>query len=70
MSETKLNRLTPEERYRRDPMFRVLVDLLEHHIHMTNYTPTELREAAILAAIRYESTNIRRVYFQDELEAR
>lgn len=46
--------LTPDERYLRDPMFRQLVDVLEHHIETANYTPTELREAAVLAAIHYE----------------
>jgi hypothetical protein len=50
------NRLSPDERYRRDPHFRVLVDVLEHHIREANYTPTELREAALLACIHYEST--------------
>lgn len=44
----------PEERYQRDPHYRCLVDVLEQAIHAAQYTPTEIREAAMLAAIRYE----------------
>jgi hypothetical protein len=46
--------LSPDERYLRDPMFRALVDVLEAQIHNAQYTPSELREAVILAATRYE----------------
>lgn len=52
MSDT--NRLRPDERYQRDDHFHALVDMLESCIHAARYTPTELREAAMLAAIRYE----------------
>lgn len=41
------------ERYQNDPAFRMLVNYLEEFIHKGQYTPTELREAAILAHIRY-----------------
>jgi len=54
------NRLAPEDRYQRDPMFRTLVDMMEQQIHLGNYTPTELREAAILAALIHESHTLRR----------
>ena len=47
-------RLRPEDRYMRDPHFHALVDVLENAIHVAQYTPTEIREAAMLAAIRYE----------------
>jgi hypothetical protein len=50
-----LARVSPEDRYRRDPMFRSLVDMVEHLIEQAQYTPTELREAVTLACIRYES---------------
>lgn len=46
--------MTPQERYLRDPEFHTLVDLLENFIQQAKYTPTELREACILAATRYE----------------
>jgi hypothetical protein len=55
---TRLNRLSPRERYHRDPWFRQLVDLLGYHLDRpevdANFTPTELREAVILAATRHE----------------
>jgi hypothetical protein len=57
------NRLSPEERYKRDPTFATLVTVLEMQLHQGNYTPTELREACILAAIRQEERTIQRRYF-------
>ncbi len=59
------NRLPATERYHRDNAFRVLVDSLYYQIHLGNYTPTELREAVILAAIKYEELNIKRAYFYE-----
>jgi hypothetical protein len=50
-----MSRMSPEERYLHDPQFKRLVDMLEKQIHECQYTPTELREAAILAAIHYEN---------------
>lgn len=44
------NRLPARERYGRDVHFRALVDMMRMHLHAANYTPTELREAVILAA--------------------
>ena len=46
--------MSPEERYQCDPWFHRLVDMLTHFIIEAKFTPSELREAAILAAIRYE----------------
>lgn len=43
-----------EYRYNHDPMVKALVDSLEHHIHALQFTPSEIRECAMLAAIRYE----------------
>jgi len=45
--------LTPEERYRRDTEFKALVDLIYSWIVRCRYTPTEVREAAMLAAVHY-----------------
>lgn len=53
------NRLTPEERYARDPVFRALVCQLWAALRGGEWTPTELREAAILAASIHESETIR-----------
>lgn len=50
---------TVEERYHRDPMFRVLVDTLYMQIVQARYTPTEIREAAMLAQIHYEQRHVR-----------
>lgn len=44
---------TPEARYREDGQFKGLVDMLEAFIGRAQYTPTELREAAILAATHH-----------------
>lgn len=55
--------MTPEDRYRHDPTFHSLVDILEAHLHAAEMTPTEIREAAMLAAIHHEMRRspIRRV---------
>ena len=55
-------RLSPEDRYRSDPQFKVLVDILEAAVQRAEYTPTELREAAMLAAIHYESYRVHRPF--------
>jgi hypothetical protein len=52
--------MPPRDRYERDPHFRALVDVLYHHIEAAHFTPTEIREAAILAQIRYEERRPRR----------
>lgn len=44
---------SPQERYYSDPQFHALVDLMLHYVIEAQFTPTELREAAMLAAIRY-----------------
>jgi hypothetical protein len=49
-----LVRLSPQERYERDPEFRHVVDVLEFAIARLQLTPTEVREATILACIRHE----------------
>lgn len=65
MSDVTSNRLTPEERFLRDPQFSALVSTLEAMIHRADYTPTELREAVMLAAIRYESRQSRHPFVFD-----
>lgn len=56
----------PEGRYSRDPVFRQLVDTLHHFIREAKYTPTELREAALLACIHYESYRVRLIYLDKD----
>jgi hypothetical protein len=54
--------MTPEERYLQDAEFRNLVDVLTHAIVECQFTPKEVREAAILASIRYETIHDRPFY--------
>ncbi len=46
-------------RYENDPLFRNLVDLLLAHAMQHKYTPGELRDAAFMAAMRFEELHIR-----------
>lgn len=54
--------LSPRDRYQHDHMFRHLVDSLYVAIEAAQYTPTEIREAAMLAQIMYEEQRLRRVW--------
>ena len=47
----------PREKYLNDNMYRVLVDMMVEQIDQCNYTPSEMREAAVLASIIYEERN-------------
>ena len=51
---------TPQEKYLNDINYKNLVDTMHSFISKAEFTPSELREAAILASIHYESLNIRR----------
>ncbi len=50
------------ERYETDHAYREVVDLMQYCITQHGLTPSEMREAAILASINYESMNIRRFH--------
>lgn len=54
-------KLTPRQRYERDPEFHTLVDTIYSLIEKSQFTPTELREGVILACTMYEMrhSNIR-----------
>ena len=54
------------DRYRDDPLFRTLVDTLCNQIEAGNMTPTEVRQAAMLAQIMYEDRNPRPIIFTRE----
>ena len=45
---------SPRERYQSDPMYAHGVKMLENLLHQVQYTPSELREMALLACINYE----------------
>jgi len=51
------------EKYREDTNFRVLVDTMTSLLWGGKYTPSELREASILAATRMEMIRIRPLIF-------
>jgi hypothetical protein len=60
---------TPMEKYQTDPVFHRGVDMLESLIHEAQYTPSELREMALLASINYEMHRTSRVmYVHQEAE--
>lgn len=44
---------TPRDRYLNDDMFKRLVDMMVAHLHQAMFTPSEMREAAIMASIIY-----------------
>jgi hypothetical protein len=50
--------MSPDERYYNDPIFQRLVDSIYMQIREGSFTPTELREAAMLASIRYSERNL------------
>jgi hypothetical protein len=55
--------MSPRERYANDPVFHKLVDTMIGAIMQCQYTPSEMRDAALFASIRYEETHVRpRIY--------
>lgn len=50
---------TPKEKYLNDPEYHHLVTMLEDLIEQARFTPSELREACILASINYEMRHVR-----------
>lgn len=46
------------DRYNSDPSYKRMVDILEYEIHNHRFTPSELREAAILACVNYENKRV------------
>jgi len=49
-------------KYLNDSQFHALVDVLEAHIRRADFTPSEVRQASMLACINYESYSLRRNY--------
>ena len=45
---------TPKEKYANDPNYRRLADMLEALIVKAEFTPSEIREACMLACILHE----------------
>lgn len=59
---------TPKEKYMNDPEYRHLVCTLEQMIEQAHFTPSELREACVLASINYEMRHVRSSAIDPELE--
>jgi hypothetical protein len=53
---------TQEEKYLNDPQYHALVDTMEKAIIDAQFTPSEMREAATLAAIHYEQHRTRQYH--------
>jgi len=58
---------TPKEKYMNDPEYHHLVRTLESMIERAHFTPSELREACILASINYEMRHIRDIKIDPRL---
>ena len=50
---------SPKDKYMNDPEYHHLVNTLESFIHQAKFTPSELREACVLASINYEMKHVR-----------
>lgn len=50
-----------ENRYKNDSAFYTLVNLIYNQLELTNYTPQEARDAAMLASIKFEMLHIRSI---------
>jgi hypothetical protein len=55
-----------EERYAKDVIFRRVVDQMRSLLEQYHITPSELREASILAATMHETINIRPILYYDK----
>jgi len=62
------NMKTPKEKYMNDPEYHQLVDMLEQFIERARFTPSELREAAVLACINYEMRHVRNITIDPRTE--
>jgi len=59
---------TPYEKYMNDPAYHNLVNWLEVFIEDALYTPSELREACILACIHYERRHVQEKQFNPKVQ--
>jgi hypothetical protein len=58
---------TPREKYMNDPEYNNLVRMLEDMIEQARFTPSELREACVLASINYEMRHARERQIEPEV---
>ena len=57
---------TLREKYLYDNQFKALVDLMVSYIHKADFTPSEMRQAAMLASIIYEERNLHKMVFVEK----
>jgi len=57
---------SPREKYNNDIQYKALVDFMVKIIHECKYTPSEMREASLLASIMYEEQTIRPKFNVDQ----
>ncbi len=62
------NLQTGRDRYRNDPQFKALVDMMVGHIRQLDVTPSEMRDAAMTASIIVELTTARRLEISVEAD--
>jgi len=61
--------MSPRDKYLTDNTFKMMVDTMVAAIHRCQMTPSELREAALLASIIYEEHQISRKHCIEEIVA-
>ena len=61
---------TPRDRYQSDNQFKALVDIMTAYIRNCDFSPSEMREAAMLASIIYEEYRMHcnPIIVNDEME--
>jgi len=57
---------TPRQKYDNDPRYHNMVDTLEKMLHEAYFTPSEVREMAMLACINFEFRKPRRYFIPVE----
>lgn len=50
----------PYQRYQDDPQYHALVDTIHGLISRCDFTPSEVRQAAVLACIHFEASRIQK----------
>jgi len=59
---------SPRDKYLNDPEYNHLVNMLESLIERAHFTPSELREACVLASINHEMRHIRDFRIDPKIE--